>query len=66
MKHKIDNFNYDDFDRDRWESRKNFVFISLANGDWGCSFPPEDIEDTYDFKLFIFEAQFFRYALKIA
>eukprot|EP01050_Picozoa_sp_SAG11_P023478 SAG11_NODE_4730_length_1788_cov_14.219065_2_plen_86_part_00 len=59
MKHRKDNFVYDDFDLERWESRNDFDFVSLKDGKWGCSFPPEFTDDTYDLKLLVYPADWF-------
>eukprot|EP01050_Picozoa_sp_SAG11_P004951 SAG11_NODE_330_length_10677_cov_8.535117_12_plen_99_part_00 len=57
-KHKEDNFNYEKMDWDKWESKNDLDFIPLDNGDWGCSYPPDFVNETYDLKVLVFEAEF--------
>eukprot|EP01050_Picozoa_sp_SAG11_P019673 SAG11_NODE_3175_length_2633_cov_2.028414_2_plen_51_part_00 len=48
-------------DWDKWETKNDLDFISLDNGDWGCSYPPDFVDETYDLKVVVTEAEYFRY-----
>ena len=61
MKHKEDNFNYEKMDWDKWESKNDLDLFSLDNGSWGNSFPPEFVDETYDLKVVVTEAEYIRY-----
>eukprot|EP01050_Picozoa_sp_SAG11_P049305 SAG11_NODE_26859_length_339_cov_140.216667_1_plen_83_part_00 len=54
MKHKGDNFNYDDFDWDNWELVNEYDYFSIENGDWAVTTLAESDEDKYDFECFVF------------
>eukprot|EP01050_Picozoa_sp_SAG11_P006302 SAG11_NODE_484_length_9060_cov_7.118514_1_plen_86_part_00 len=61
MKHKEDNFNREKMDWDEWETKNDLDLFSLDNGSWGSSFPPDFVDETYDLKVLVFEAEYIRY-----
>eukprot|EP01050_Picozoa_sp_SAG11_P036321 SAG11_NODE_13760_length_640_cov_35.295749_2_plen_98_part_00 len=55
MNHREDKFHYEKIDWEKWEAHHDYDFISLNNGDWGCSYSPEFDDETYDLKVEVYK-----------